>query len=73
MPVKPVAAEPALRCKFLKSFMNIDQYKNSIKQIIDSTNNELLLIHWEKQLQHDIAYINEITLPVGGVNLQKHV
>ncbi len=42
--------------------MNIDQYKNSIKQIVDSTDNELLLIYWEKQLQHDIEHINEIVL-----------
>ena len=42
--------------------MNIDQYKNSIKQIVDSTNNESLLIHWEKQLQWDIEHLNEIKL-----------
>ena len=42
--------------------MNIDQYKNSIKQIVDSTNNESLLMHWEKQLQWDVEHLNEITL-----------
>ena len=42
--------------------MNIDQYKNSIKQIVASTNNESLLIHWEKQLQWDIEHLNEIKL-----------
>ncbi|HEY8688754.1 MAG TPA: hypothetical protein VIM07_05920 [Chitinophagaceae bacterium] len=42
--------------------MNADQYKNSIKQIVDSTNNELLLMHWEKQLQWDIGHVNEIKL-----------
>lgn len=34
--------------------MNTEQYKNSIKQIIDSTDNELLLKHWQKQLLWDI-------------------
>ena len=42
--------------------MNTEKYKNSIKQIVDSTNNESLLMHWEKQLQWDIEHFNEIKL-----------
>lgn len=42
--------------------MNADQYKNSIKQIVDSTNNESLLMHWQKQLQWDLEHLNEIKL-----------
>ncbi len=49
--------------------MNIDQYKNSIKRIIDSTNNESLLIHWEKQLQWDVEHLNEIQLSEHEWNL----
>lgn len=49
--------------------MNIDQYKNSIKQIIDSVNNESLLMHWEKQLQWDIEHLNEVKLSDGEWNL----
>jgi hypothetical protein len=42
--------------------MTADQYKNSIKQIIDSTDNEFLLKHWEKQLQWDIDNLKETNL-----------
>jgi hypothetical protein len=42
--------------------MNINDYKSSIKQIVDSTNNELLLSHWEKQLRWDIEHSKEIEL-----------
>ncbi|MEO6455388.1 MAG: hypothetical protein ABIN97_15010 [Ginsengibacter sp.] len=49
--------------------MNIDQYKNSIRKIVDSTNNESLLIHWEKQLQWDIEHLNEINLSEQEWNL----
>ena len=42
--------------------MNTEHYKNSIKQIVDSTNNESLLMHWEKQLQWDIEHLKEIML-----------
>ena len=42
--------------------MSTEKYKNSIKQIVDSTNNESLLMHWEKQLQWDIEHLSEIKL-----------
>jgi hypothetical protein len=34
--------------------MNIAEYKNSLKEIIDSTDNELLLQTWKKQLELDV-------------------
>ncbi len=42
--------------------MSLDNYKDSIKQIIDSTNNEFLLRYWEKQLQWDINNLKETDL-----------
>jgi hypothetical protein len=42
--------------------MSLDDYKNSIKEIVDSTDNELLLKHWEKQLQWDIDNLKEADL-----------
>jgi hypothetical protein len=42
--------------------MSIKDYKESIKNIFDSTNNELLLKHWKKQLEWDIQHQDEIQL-----------
>ena len=42
--------------------MNLSDYRNSIKTIIDSTNNEALLKHWKKQLEWDIQHQQEIEL-----------
>jgi hypothetical protein len=42
--------------------MNLNDYRNSIKTIIDSTNNEVLLKHWKKQLEWDIQHQQEIDL-----------
>jgi hypothetical protein len=42
--------------------MNLNDYKNSIKTIIDSTNNEGLLKHWKRQLEWDIQHQEEIEL-----------
>lgn len=42
--------------------MNADHYRTSMKQIIDSTDNEFLLRHWEKQLQWDINNLKKIDL-----------
>ena len=42
--------------------MNLGEYRDSIKQIIDSTDNELLLKHWKKQLEWDIKNEKEFTL-----------
>ena len=40
--------------------MNLNDFKDSIKTIIDSTNNEALLKHWKKQLEWDIRHQQEI-------------
>jgi hypothetical protein len=42
--------------------MNLNDYKASIKSIIDSTNNEALLKHWKKQLEWDVQHQEEIEL-----------
>lgn len=42
--------------------MSLNDYKDSIKNIIDSTNNELLLKRWKKQLEWDIQHQQEIEL-----------
>ena len=42
--------------------MNLNDYKNSIKKIIETTNNEALLKHWKKQLEWDIQNQEEIEL-----------
>ena len=51
-------------CGFFINFngMNLSDYKNSIKNIIDSTHNEALLRHWKKQLEWDIQHQQEIEL-----------
>lgn len=40
--------------------MSLNDYKNSIKNIVDATNNELLLKHWKKQLESDVQHQDEI-------------
>ena len=40
--------------------MSISKYKESIKKIIDATNNEALLKGWKTQLEHDIKSDNEV-------------
>ena len=42
--------------------MTTQDYKQSIKELIDTTNNEALLKHWKKQLEHDIRRQDEIEL-----------
>jgi hypothetical protein len=41
-------------------YMSLNDYKNSIKNIVDSTNNEILLKHWKKQLEWDVQHQQEI-------------
>jgi hypothetical protein len=43
--------------------MNLNDYKDFIKSIIDSSNNEALLKHWKKQLEWDVQHQEEIELP----------
>lgn len=42
--------------------MDLDNYKITIKTIVDSTNNEALLKHWQKQLEWDVQRQKEISL-----------
>ena len=42
--------------------MSVNEYKDSIKQLIDLTNNELLLKHWKKQLELDFEHQNDMLL-----------
>lgn len=42
--------------------MSLSEYKESIKQLIDATNNELLLKHWKKQLEWDVEHESELEL-----------
>jgi len=42
--------------------MSVNEYKEAIKSLIDSTNNEMLLKHWKKQLEWDVEHENEIEL-----------
>jgi hypothetical protein len=42
--------------------MSVSEYKEAIKSLIDSTNNETLLKYWKKQLEWDFGNQNEIEL-----------
>ncbi len=49
--------------------MKLNEYKRSIKHLVDSTNNELLLMHWKKQLEWDVEHQNELELSSEEWNL----
>lgn len=51
--------------------MGITEYKETIKKLIDATNNEALLKHWKKQLEWDIEHEKEIELTNKEWNLVK--
>ena len=42
--------------------MRLNEYKNIIKTIVDSTNNETLLKHWKTQLEWDVRHQEQIEL-----------
>lgn len=42
--------------------MNVNEYKESIRHLIDITDDEVLLKHWKKQLEWDVEHQNELTL-----------
>ncbi len=42
--------------------MSLREYQESIKSLIDSTTNEMLLKHWKKQLEWDVKHQNELEL-----------
>ena len=48
---------------FMESFvMNMNDYKNSIKNIVEATNNEALLKHWHQQLEWDVQHPEGVQL-----------
>jgi sulfur relay (sulfurtransferase) DsrC/TusE family protein len=49
--------------------MRLHEFKNSIKNIIDSTQNEALLKHWKRQIEWDIQHQEEIELSQQEWNL----
>lgn len=49
--------------------MSLDEYKESIKSIVDSTNDEKLLMHWRHQLEWDLENIDSIELPAEEWNM----
>jgi len=51
--------------------MSVTEYKESIKQLIDTINNELLLQHWKKQLEWDIEHEATVELNDEELNLVK--
>lgn len=51
--------------------MNIEEYKQSLKELIDSTNNEVLLKHWKRQLEFDVKRQDEVELSEEEWNLVK--
>jgi hypothetical protein len=44
------------------NIMSVNEYKDSIKKLIDLTDNELLLTHLKKQLEWDFEHQNEMLL-----------
>lgn len=42
--------------------MSISEYKTSLKNLIEATNDETLLRHWKAQLEWDIVHGSEIEL-----------
>ena len=42
--------------------MNLTEYKESIKKLVDATDNETLLKYWKKQLEWDVKHQEEAEL-----------
>ncbi len=42
--------------------MSLNEYKESIKYLIDSTDNEILLKYWKRKLEWDVKHQNELAL-----------
>ncbi|HEX5152178.1 MAG TPA: hypothetical protein VFW07_12075 [Parafilimonas sp.] len=42
--------------------MSLDEYKEAIKNLVDSTNDETLLMHWKHQLEWDLENRDAIEL-----------
>ena len=42
--------------------MSLNEYKEAIKSLVDSTNDEKLLKHWKHQLEWDLENIDAVEL-----------
>lgn len=42
--------------------MSVNEYKESIRHLIDITDDEVLLQHWKKQLEWDVEHQHDVTL-----------
>ena len=42
--------------------MNLTEYKETIKKLVDSTDNETLLMHWKNQLEWDVKHQDKVGL-----------
>ena len=40
--------------------MNLTEYKETIKKLVDSTDNETLLMHWKNQLEWDVKHQDKV-------------
>jgi len=55
---------------FKKTFnMSLNEYKEAIKSLVDSTDDETLLMHWKHQLEWDLENRDVIELSAGEWNL----
>jgi hypothetical protein len=44
--------------------MSLEDCKEAIKELVDSTDNELLLQHWKMQLEWDVQHQDEFSFSV---------
>ncbi len=42
--------------------MDLREYKEAIKQLVDFTDNKMLLQHWKQQLEWDVEHQHELDL-----------
>lgn len=49
--------------------MSLNDYKAAIKELVDSTDNELLLQHWKMQLEWDVQHQDEFSFSVEELQL----
>lgn len=49
--------------------MSLDEYKEAIKSMVDSTNDKKLLMHWKHQLEWDLENPDSIELSAEELNL----
>jgi len=49
--------------------MSIHEYKEALKKLVDSMDNELLLRQWKKQLEWDVDHQDQVALSEDELNL----